>query len=65
MQVQAEVQERYMAALERLAARLEEDYYVLAAVVYGSVARGEAWERSDIDMMIILRDGQERAVRDL
>lgn len=65
MQVQVEIQERYLAALQRLAGRLEEDYYVLAAVLYGSLARGEAWERSDIDMMIILRDGQERANRDL
>jgi uncharacterized protein len=65
MQVQSEVQERYMGALGRLSARLEEDYYVLAAVLYGSLARGEAWERSDIDMMIILRDGQERANREV
>jgi predicted nucleotidyltransferase len=57
------VQARFQAAIDRLAARLEEDYYVLAAVLYGSVARGEAWERSDIDLIIILRDGQERANR--
>ena len=25
------------------------------------MARGEAWEKSDIDLTIILRDGQERA----
>ncbi len=65
MQAQTEVQERYQAALAQLSARLEEDYYVLAAVLYGSVARGEAWERSDIDLFIILRDGQERETREL
>jgi uncharacterized protein len=63
MQGSIQVNERYQAALERVAARLEEDYYVLAAVLYGSVARGEAWERSDIDLVVILRDGQERENR--
>ena len=57
------VKARFQAALDRLTARLEEDYYVLAAVLYGSVARGEPWERSDIDLMVILRDGQERETR--
>lgn len=61
MDVQLEVQARYKAAVESLAERLEADYYILAAIVYGSVARGEAWERSDIDMLIITRDGQERS----
>lgn len=63
MRIQAQVQERYQAALGQLVSRLEEDYYVLAAVLYGSLARGEPWERSDIDMYIILRDGQERETR--
>jgi predicted nucleotidyltransferase len=59
------VKARFQAAVDRLAARLEEDYYVLAAVLYGSVARGEPWERSDIDLIIVLRDGQERSNRNL
>ena len=59
------VQERYLAALDRVVARLSEDYYVLAVLLYGSLVRGEAWERSDIDLIIILRDGQERASRSL
>jgi predicted nucleotidyltransferase len=63
MQTQVQVQERYQAALAQLISKLEEDYYVLAAVLYGSLARGEAWERSDIDLFIILRDGQERETR--
>ena len=50
MRIQAQVQERYQAALGQLVSRLEEDYYVLAAVLYGSLARGEPWERSDIDL---------------
>lgn len=63
MDVPQSVKERFQTAVDRLSARLEEDYYVLAAVLYGSVARGDPWERSDIDMVIVLRDGQERGIR--
>jgi hypothetical protein len=59
--VQTDVQARYQAALDGLVAKLEQDYYVLAAVLYGSLARGEAWEKSDIDLDIIVRDGALRA----
>jgi len=52
----SEVKQRYQRALDSLVASLEQDFYVLAAVVYGSVARGEPWERSDIDIEIIMRD---------
>jgi predicted nucleotidyltransferase len=65
MQPQADVFERYTAALDRVVEQLQADYYVLAAVLYGSLARGDAWEKSDIDLMIVLRDGQERESRDL
>lgn len=63
MQVQEQVKARFAAAVENISARLQADDYVLAAVLYGSVARGEPWERSDIDMMIILRDGLDRDAR--
>jgi hypothetical protein len=61
METREQTQQRFQAALEGLTAQLKEDYYVLAAIVYGSVARGEAWEKSDLDLTIVLRDGQERA----
>jgi polymorphic toxin system nucleotidyltransferase-like protein len=60
MESRDSVQQRFQAALDAIVSRLEQDLYVLAAVVYGSVARGEAWERSDMDMEIIIRDGLER-----
>jgi len=64
MQSQAMVQERYEAALDALVAKLKQDRYILAAVLFGSVARGEAWEKSDVDLMIIQRDGLQREYRD-
>jgi len=63
MQSRENVQQRFQAALDALVAKLEQDYYILAAVVYGSVARGEAWEKSDIDLTIIQRDKLERESR--
>ena len=57
------VQERYQAALEALVVKLKQDAYVLAAVLYGSLARGEAWAKSDIDLTIILQDGLARDER--
>ena len=61
METHEQTQQRFQAALDGLCAQLEQDYYVLAAIVYGSVARGEAWEKSDVDLTIVLRDDQERA----
>jgi hypothetical protein len=61
METHAQTQQRFQAALEGLTAQLEQDTYVLAAIVYGSVARGEAWEKSDLDLTIVVRDDQERA----
>ncbi len=58
-----EVQEYYRAAVEALLAKLEQDRYVLAVVLYGSLARGEAWERSDVDLVIIQQDGLKPEVR--
>jgi hypothetical protein len=58
MQNNSNIIERYTAALDRVVEQLQSDYYVLAVVLY-------AWERSDIDLMIVLRDGQERESRDL
>jgi hypothetical protein len=63
MQSQAAVQERYWAAVNALVDKLKQDRYVLAAILFGSLARGEAWERSDVDLIIILRDGLEREAR--
>jgi predicted nucleotidyltransferase len=57
------VHERYWAALDAVVARLEQDRYILAAVLYGSLARGEAWDKSDIDLTIIEQDGLKQNTR--
>ena len=45
--------ERYEAAIESLCEKLQRDRTVLAAVLYGSLAYDEVWEKSDIDLTII------------
>ena len=55
--------ERHQAALETLVAKLQEDHHLLAVILFGSLVRGEAWERSDIDLVAVLRDGIERERR--
>jgi predicted nucleotidyltransferase len=52
--------ERHQVALDTLVAKLKEDRHVLAAILFGSLVRGEAWEKSDIDLVAVLRDGVER-----
>ncbi len=52
--------ERHQSALDTLVARLQEDRYILALILFGSLVRGEAWEKSDIDLVAVLRDGVER-----
>ncbi len=63
MEAKEASKQRYWAALDKLTAKLKEDYYVLAVLLYGSLARGEPWEKSDIDLFIILRDGQTKETR--
>jgi hypothetical protein len=52
-------------ALDSLVNKLRQDRYILAAILYGSLARGEAWEKSDIDLTIIQQDGLDREVQNL
>ena len=46
-------------ALQRYADRLAEDPAVLAVILFGSLARGDATGTSDADVVIVLRDSPE------
>jgi uncharacterized protein len=56
MQPREEVQQRYEAALEALVAKVQRDPYILAAILLGSLAYDEVWEKSDIDLFLIGRE---------
>ena len=53
---QRQVQERYRKALEALTDKLKQDRTVLAAIVYGSYSYDTVWEKSDIDLWIVMAD---------
>ena len=63
MKLQTKNPERHQVALDMLVAKLKEDRHVLAAILFGSLVRGEVWEKSDIDLVAVLRDGVERERR--
>jgi hypothetical protein len=50
------LQERYRDALAKLSAQLQEDRYVLAAIIGGSLSYDQVWERSDLDLFVITTD---------
>lgn len=52
--------EAVLAGLEGWAGRLAQDPNVLAVVLFGSQARGDATAASDADVLIVLRDSPER-----
>lgn len=49
--------EKHQAALDSFVSRIKDDPHVIALLVYGSLAYGTVWERSDIDAEMIVRDG--------
>lgn len=55
------VQERYERALQALVAKVQQDPYVLAAVLLGSLAHDVVWEKSDIDLLLVTQEVKGRS----
>ncbi|WP_342423580.1 helix-turn-helix domain-containing protein [Paenibacillus sp. FSL E2-0178] len=53
---QAELKNRYLAATEEFVEKVKDDPNVIAVVLCGSLAYDQVWEKSDIDMDVIVRD---------
>ena len=53
---QEDVRARYQDAVETLCDKLKRDSHVLAAILWGSLAYDQVWDKSDIDMYIVMRD---------
>ncbi len=51
-----ELQERYRAAADSFVDRVKGDPNIIAVIVCGSLAYDTVWEKSDIDMTLIIRD---------
>lgn len=50
------MRERYERAVESLLEKLKDDRLVLAAILCGSLAHDEVWEKSDIDLTLVVSD---------
>jgi predicted nucleotidyltransferase len=51
-----EIMIRYLAAVDSFVEKVKDDPNVIAVIVYGSVAQGTVWEKSDVDVMLVVRD---------
>jgi predicted nucleotidyltransferase len=50
------LQERYKAAVDRLAEQAQSDATLIGLYVYGSAQRGDVWKHSDIDVVFVTSD---------
>lgn len=48
-----ELLHRYKEALHSFVARVQQDRHIIAAILYGSLAYDDIWEKSDIDILLI------------
>ncbi|MEI9972989.1 MAG: nucleotidyltransferase domain-containing protein [Ignavibacteriota bacterium] len=48
---------RFQAALEKLSGQIEKDRSILAAILCGSLSHDTVWEKSDIDLVLVTKDG--------
>ena len=55
----SDLQKRYMQAVESLCERLKVDNNVIAVILEGSLSYDQVWEKSDIDMEIIVNDNSK------
>ena len=52
----AETASRFTAALDSFVAKVKQDRYIIAAILYGSLAHDTVWRKSDIDVILIGRE---------
>ncbi|MYF97951.1 hypothetical protein F4212_02280, partial [Candidatus Poribacteria bacterium] len=56
MKSQDIVEQQYYEAVDSLVEKVQEDPYILAAIVAGSFSYAQVWEKSDLDVEIIGKD---------
>lgn len=54
-----DIQKVYKEALESFTARVKKDSHVIAAVLMGSLSYDQVWEKSDIDMLLIVEEDKK------
>lgn len=56
---------RFEAALDAVISQVREDRHILAAILCGSLAHDEVWERSDIDLVLVCTDDEKTTTHGL
>ena len=51
--------QRFQAALDALAAQIRNDRSILAAILCGSLSHDTVWDKSDIDLVLVIKDGSK------
>ncbi|GAC1349163.1 MAG: hypothetical protein NVSMB27_19700 [Ktedonobacteraceae bacterium] len=55
---QKELRSIYQEALESFVEKVQQDRYIVAAILFGSLAYDDVWEKSDIDILLVGKDGK-------
>ena len=58
MESQATVERRYHDALDSLVTKIEKDRNIIAAILCGSMSYDQVWDKSDIDLLLVQREGK-------
>jgi predicted transcriptional regulator len=56
--LQTEIKQRFTAAVDSFISKIKDDPNVIAVIICGSLAYDTVWEKSDIDMTLVVRDQQ-------
>lgn len=51
-----ELNAKYQAAFDSFLEKVKADDAIIAAYLYGSLARGDVWEKSDLDVFLVTKD---------
>ena len=58
MESQAAVEKRYHDALDSLVTKVKKDRNIIAAILCGSMSYDQVWDKSDIDLLLVQREGK-------
>lgn len=58
MESQVAVEKRYRDALDSLVTKIERDRNIIAAILCGSMSYDQVWDKSDIDLLLVQREGK-------
>ena len=58
MESQAAVEKRYHNALDSLVTQVKKDRNIIAAILCGSMSYDQVWDKSDIDLLLVQREGK-------